>query len=87
MEFDLQLAGRSHVTCQWLLAAGSLKVSSTARSNSDLKQCMPVRNFVRLEAAPTPRDCHVRHRSTTIAIREQPADLAAAVSSKWLQEL
>ncbi|KAI2647318.1 putative RNA-directed DNA polymerase from transposon BS [Labeo rohita] len=42
-----------------------------SRSNSNLKQCMPVRNFVRLEAAPTPRDCHVWHQSIAIAIREE----------------
>ncbi|KAI2644444.1 hypothetical protein H4Q32_030630 [Labeo rohita] len=29
-----------------------------------------------------PRDCHVLHQSTAIAIREQPADLAGTVSSE-----
>ncbi|KAI2662042.1 NLR family CARD domain-containing protein 3 [Labeo rohita] len=55
--------------------------------NSDLKQCMPVRNFVRLEAALTPRDCHVWHQNTAIAIREQSTDSAGAVSPERLQEL
>ncbi|KAI2645663.1 Cold shock protein 1 [Labeo rohita] len=50
-------------------------------------QCMPVRNFVRLEAAPTPCDCQVWHQSTAIAIREQPADSVGAVFSERLQEL
>ena len=34
--------------------------------------CMPVRNFVRLGPAPTPRDCDVCHQSTARATREQP---------------
>ncbi len=56
------------------------------RSAADLKQCMPVRKFVRLEPAPTPRYSHVWHQSTTIVFREQPAHSAAAVSPERLQE-
>ncbi|KAI2644778.1 hypothetical protein H4Q32_026653 [Labeo rohita] len=46
-----------------LLGVFDLTQRCAARSNSDLKQCIPVRNFVRLEAAPTPRDCHVLHQT------------------------
>ncbi len=56
------------------------------RSAADLKQCMPVRKFVRLEPAPKPRHCHVWHQSTAIAFREQPAHSAGAVSPERLQE-
>ncbi len=54
------------------------------RSVADLKQCMPVRKFVRLE--PTPRHCHVWHQSTARVFREQPAHSAGAVSPERLQE-
>ncbi len=37
------------------------------QSVADLKQCMPVRKFVRLET--TPRHCHVWHQSTAIVIQ------------------
>jgi len=40
------------------------------RSVADLKQCTPVRNFVRLDAALTPRDCDICHQSTARAVRE-----------------
>ncbi len=54
------------------------------RSISDLRQCMLVRNFVRIEM--TSRHCHVWHQSSARAFREQPADSAAAVSPERLQE-
>ncbi len=50
------------------------------RSAADLKQCMPVRIFVRLEPAPTPRHCHAWHQSAARAFREQPAQSAGADS-------
>ncbi len=56
------------------------------RSVADLKQCMPVRKFVRLEPVPMPRHCHVWHQSTTRAFREQPAHSAGAVSPERLRE-
>ncbi len=56
------------------------------RSAADLKQCMPVRKFVRLEPAPTPRHCHVWHQSTARAFPEQPAHSVGAVSPEWLRE-
>ncbi len=56
------------------------------RSAADLKQCMPVRKFVRLEPAPMPRHCHVWHQSTAIPFREQPAHSAGSVSPERLRE-
>ncbi len=56
------------------------------RSAADLKQCMPVRKFVRLEPAPTPRHCHVWHQSTARVFREQPAPSAGSVSPEQLWE-
>jgi hypothetical protein len=54
------------------------------RSAADLKQCMPVRNVVRLDTAPTPRDCDVCHQNTARAIREQPENSASAASEERL---
>ncbi len=51
---------------------------------ADLKQCMPVRKCIRLE--PTLRHGHVWHESTAIALREQPADSAGAVSPERLND-
>ncbi len=68
------------------LGAFDLMQRCADRSNSDLKQCMPVRNLVRLEPAPTPCHCHVWHQSTAIAFREQPAHSAGTVSPERLQE-
>lgn len=57
------------------------------RSVVDLKQCMPVTNFVQPETTPIPRDCEVWHQSTVRAIREQSAESASAASPERLYEL
>ncbi len=46
------------------------------RSAADLKQCMPVRKFVRHEPAPTPRHCHVWHQSTTESVSKAAGSLS-----------
>ncbi len=56
----------------------------TDRSAADLKQCMLVRNSVRLEKAPTARHCDVWHQCTAIAIGEQSAESVGTVSPEQL---
>ncbi len=81
-EFALKLIGRKKcecVSCAYLsIGVFDFMQRHENRSAADLKQCMPVRKFVRLEPAPTPRHCHVWHQSTAIAFPEQPAHSAGA---------
>ncbi|KAG1930234.1 Fc receptor-like protein, partial [Pimephales promelas] len=70
--------GRSHVKTKGLFDFMQLCAD---RSVADLKQCMPVRNFVRLDAALTPRDCDICHQSTARAFRRIQRVTTITVSS------
>ncbi len=51
------------------------------RSAADLKQCMPVRKFVRLELAPTPRHCHMCHQSNRDSVSRTAGSLQSDCGS------
>ncbi len=70
-QWDFAVGGATQ--CNMTKGAFDLTQRCADRSNSDLKQCMPVRNLVWLELAPTPRHGHMLHQSTVRAFREQPA--------------
>lgn len=71
--------------------AGIYSVVRCVRLHAELRRLIEilklVRNFVRIDDARTPRDCHMRHQSTATVLRDQTTESASAASEERLLEL